>query len=210
MNTGKHLALATLVGAFTIGVAQAQTPPPSTESTAPDAASTPHQREAMSNESNTGQMKSATDPATFVKQAAQGGMTEVELGKVAQSKAQDPAVRKFAEDMVKDHSEANEELAALAKGKGLTVPSSLDAEHKAIVQKLSAKSGADFDAAYSKQMVEDHDKTLALFQGATKSSDLDVAAFAKKTLPTLKEHRQMADKLPASSRSAEAGSTSRQ
>ena len=210
MNIGKHLALATLVGACAIGVAQAQTPPPSTESTAPDAASTPHQREAMSNESSTGQMKSAADPATFVKQAAQGGMTEVELGKVAQSKAQDPEVRKFADDMVKDHSEANEELAALAKGKGLTVPSSLDAEHKAIVQTLSAKSGADFDAAYSKQMAEDHDKTLALFQGAAKSSDLDVAAFARKTLPTLQAHRQMADKLPASSRSAEASSPSRQ
>jgi putative membrane protein len=240
MSTGKHLALATLVGAFAIGVAQAQTPP-SPDNTAPDAASsphqrdatgqsstesststspdpsaasTPHQREATSGDSKMGKMKmaadsSGADPATFVKKAAQGGMTEVELGKIAQSKTQDPAVRKFADDMVKDHGKANNELASLAKGKGLTVPAALDAEHKAIVQKLNSKSGADFDAAYSKQMVMDHDKTIALFQGATKSSDADLAAFAKKTLPTLEEHKQMADSLPASSRSAEAGSTSR-
>ena len=209
MSTGKHLALATLMGAFAIGVAQAQTPP-SPDSTAPDAASSPHQHEAMGKSGKMGADSSAADPAAFVKKAAEGGMTEVELGKIAQSKAQDPAVRKFADEMVKDHSKANAELETLAKSKGISVPESLDPQHKAVVQKLSAKSGAEFDAAYAKQMVEDHDKTIALFQRAAKSSDPDLAAFAKKTLPTLQEHKQMADSLPASSRSADAGATTRQ
>ena len=134
----------------------------------------------------------------FVKMAALGGMTEVELGKIAQTMARDPNVRKFADEMIKDHGKANTELATLAKTKGLAVPSTLDSEHSAIVEKLSAKTGADFDAAYSKQMKEDHDKTIALFEGATKSSDKDVAAFAQRTLPTLERHKQMADSLPTS------------
>ena len=68
--------------------------------------------------------------------------------------------------------------------------------------------GADFDAAYGKQMKEDHAKTVALFQAATQTSDPDLAAFAKKTLPTLTEHEQMAGELPGAMHSARAGGKS--
>ncbi len=213
MNTGKYLALASLIGAFAVGTAQAQrqrgdTPdaagPPEREpiaqpapqspstSSAPSSSATPPKYDAILGDN------SGVAPAMFVKMAALGGMTEVELGKIAQTMARDPNVRKFADQMIKDHTKANTELATLAKTKGLAVPSTLDSEHNAIVQKLSAKTGNDFDAAYSKQMMEDHEKTIALFEGATKSSDKDVAAFAQRTLPTLERHKQMADSLPAS------------
>ncbi len=139
------------------------------------------------------------DPAKFVNKAAQGGMTEVALSKAAASKSQDANIRQFADKMVQDHTKANDELAGIAKKKGLEVPDALDAEHQAIVQKMSNKSGSQFDQAYAKQMKLDHAKTVALFEGAAKSSDTDLAAFAKKTLPTLKEHKQMADKLPGAS-----------
>lgn len=142
------------------------------------------------------------DPATFVTKAAQGGMTEVALSKAAATKAHDPNVKTFADQMVQDHQKANYELSAIAKKKGLNVPASLDAEHQATVQNINDKSGAEFDQAYGKQMALDHAKTVALFEGATHSTDPDLAAFAKKTLPTLKEHRQMAGKLPGAEHSA--------
>jgi putative membrane protein len=137
-----------------------------------------------------------------VKNAALGGLTEVTLSRAAASKSQDPKIRKFAAQMVQDHSKANDELTSLAASKGLQVPAALDAEHQAVVQKLSHESGAGFDAAYSQQMMADHEKTVALFQDATQSSDPDVAAFAKKTLPTLQQHERMADQLPGAMRSA--------
>ena len=212
MNTRKTLALMALIGTGSLGVALAQTPPAGASSSNPDAASSPHQRDAVGDKGSSEKMsmasdKTGADPATFVKKAALGGMTEVELAKTAQGKTQDPSIRKFADRMVKDHSKANAELTSLAKGKGLEVPATLDAEHKAILQKLNAKSGTDFDAAYSEQMMQDHEKTVALFEGATKSSDADLAAFAKKTLPTLKEHEQLADSLPGASHSASAGTS---
>ena len=213
MKTGKYLALASLIGAFAVGAAQAQRQVDDT----PDAVGPPDRLPLTQPESEAPATPSASSstaaspkydailgdnsgiaPAMFVKMAALGGMTEVELGKIAQTMARDANVRKFADEMIKDHSKANKELATLAKTKGLAVPSALDSEHNAIVQKLSAKTGADFDAAYSKQMMEDHDTTIALFQGATKSSDKDVAAFAQRTLPTLQKHKQMADSLPTS------------
>jgi putative membrane protein len=151
----------------------------------------------------------AADPATFVKKAAQDGLTEVALGKQAATKAQDPQIKQFADHMVQDHSKANDELTSVAKKKGLQVPSSLDAEHQAIVQKMSQKSGADFDTAYSKEMLKDHKKAVSLFEGASKSSDTDLSAFAQKTLPTLKEHEKMAEQLPGAMRSASATESDR-
>jgi putative membrane protein len=125
-------------------------------------------------------------------------MTEVEAGKLALSKAQDPQIRDFAQRMVADHGKANAELASIAKSKGIAAPKKLDAEHQAMVDTFKGKSGADFDAAYAHHMNMDHSKAIALFEGASMSSDADLAQFAQKALPTLKEHKQMAEKLPGS------------
>jgi len=136
-------------------------------------------------------------PSAFVKMATQAGMTEVEAGKVALSKSKDPEIRSFAQRMVNDHGSANLELASLAKAKGIDTPQRLDSEHQAMVDSLRSKSGADFDAAYSRHMNMDHDKAIALFEGASKSEDPEFAGFAQKTLPTLQQHKQLANKLPA-------------
>ncbi|HUQ09922.1 MAG TPA: DUF4142 domain-containing protein [Steroidobacteraceae bacterium] len=146
--------------------------------------------------------KSAPAPAAFVKKAAQDGMMEVEAGKAALSKSSDESVRSFAQRMVDDHGKANEELSSIAKAKGIDVPKELDAEHQQMVDALSAKSGNEFDREYSKHMNMDHTKAIALFEAASKSSDADLAGFAKKTLPTLKQHKQMAEKLPGKSMGA--------
>ncbi len=138
----------------------------------------------------------APSPKTFVEKAAQDGMTEVELGKVALEKSQNPEVRNFAQRMVTDHGKANSELATLAKQKGIDAPKKLDAEHEAMVKNLKAKDGASFDSEYSHHMNMDHSKAISLFEAASKSPDKDLAGFAKKTLPTLKEHKEMAGKLP--------------
>ncbi len=136
------------------------------------------------------------EPAAFVKMAAQAGMAEIEAGNIALAKSQDPQIRNFAERMVADHGKANSELASLAKAKGIEAPLRLDSDHRAMLDSLQAKSGPDFDAAYSQHMKMDHTKAIALFEGASKSADADFAGFAQKTLPTLKEHKQLAAGLP--------------
>jgi len=136
-------------------------------------------------------------PSVFVAKAAQAGMAEVELGNLALGKSQDPEVRSFAQRMVTDHSKANAELAAIAKAKGIDAPATLDAEHQALVQKMKAKSGAEFDAEYSRHMSMDHSKAISLFESATKTPDPELAKFAQKTLPTLREHKKLTQQLPA-------------
>ena len=139
-----------------------------------------------------------TPPAAevFFKKAALDGLAEVELGKIALNKSQDPEVRAFAQRMVTDHGKANQELTSLARAKGIAAPTSLDAEHRTMIANLERESGPAFDRAYCEHMVMDHTKAIALFESASKAPDTDVAQFARKTLPTLKEHKQMAARLP--------------
>jgi putative membrane protein len=129
------------------------------------------------------------DDAKFAVDAANGGMAEVELGKLAQQKATDSRVKDFGAMMVSDHSKANDELKALAQTKNITLPDSVSNEEKKNMTDLTKKTGHDFDKAYVKGMVDDHKKDVKEFEDATKNlKDPDLKAFATKTLPVLKSH----------------------
>ena len=136
-------------------------------------------------------MMSSSDKK-FVMEAADGGMVEVELGKLAASKATDQKVKDFGQKMVDDHTKANNELKTVAQSKNVTLPAAVGAKNKALMDKLSAMSGASFDKAYVAAMVKDHKKDVADFQKeANGGKDTDVKGFASKTLPTLQEHLKM-------------------
>jgi len=132
----------------------------------------------------------------FVERAASGGMTEVEMGKVAQQKAANDQVKQFAARMVQDHTMANEELKQLAQSKGVAIPPVASKDHHGGKDKLSKLSGAEFDRQYMAHMVSDHRKTVAEFKKASESAkDGEVKAFASKTLPKLQEHLAQAQSI---------------
>ena len=127
--------------------------------------------------------------AKFAVDAANGGMAEVALGKLAEGKAVNAKVKEFAAMMVADHTKANDELMALAQSKNITLPQAVSSDKQATMDNLTKKSGSDFDKAYVDQMVDDHKKTISLFEDASKNAkDADIKAFVDKTLPTLRTH----------------------
>lgn len=129
----------------------------------------------------------------FMEKAAQGGIAEVELGKLATRKAASPEVKQFGQRMVDDHSKANDKLKSLATAKGVNLPTGLDRSTRREMDKLSKLSGAEFDREYMKHMVSDHKKDVSEFKSeAKKAKDADVKDFAATTLPTLEEHLQLA------------------
>jgi putative membrane protein len=140
----------------------------------------------------------------FVRDAAQGGMAEVELGKLATEKASSDDVKKFGQRMVDDHSKANDELKQVAESEGIQVPDKLNAKDEATKERLSKLSGEQFDRAYMRDMVRDHTQDVADFKReSTNGSDPQVKDFAAKTLPTLQSHLREAEKIaPKSSTSA--------
>jgi putative membrane protein len=129
----------------------------------------------------------------FVKDAVQGGMMEVELGKLAADKASSEDVKAFGKRMVDDHSRANDELMTLAQKKNIALTNTLEGKYKRTVDRLSKLSGDKFDRDFMSTMVSDHKGDVSAFQKeADKGQDADVKSWAGKTLPTLKTHLQLA------------------
>lgn len=139
-----------------------------------------------------GVMKVDKDDADFAVEAANGGMAEVALGQLAQQKGMSQDVKDFGAKMVKDHTKANNEMKAVAKEKNITLPATVGKDEQKTMDDLSKKSGKDFDKAYVKLMVEDHDKDVKMFEKEAKDGkDAAVKSFAATTLPVLKMHQSM-------------------
>jgi putative membrane protein len=135
----------------------------------------------------------AQNDTTFAKEAAIGGMTEVQLGQLAVQKGQNQKVKEFGQKMVDDHSKANDKLKEVAAKDNITLPSQLDAKHQATVDRFAKMNGTEFDRAYVRDMVQDHEQDVAKFQQeANSGSNKDLKNFASETLPTLQEHLRMA------------------
>lgn len=142
----------------------------------------------------------AISAADFTKKAGEAGVAEVEMGKLGAAKASNADVKAFAQKMVADHTKANKELAAVAKAKGLEVPTEPGLIHKGMKEKFEHQSvDADFNHDFMQQMVRDHKSAVELFQTAANDTTLDpdLRALAKKTLPTLQQHLGDAQTLEA-------------
>ena len=146
----------------------------------------------------------------FMKEAAEGGLAEVELGKLATEKASSQEVKNFGQRMVNDHSKANEELKQIASTKGVTLPDNLSAKDKMLKERLTKLNGSNFDRAYMENMVKDHKKDVADFnRESSNGKDSEVKQFAGKTLPTLQEHLKKAESIAPTAKGAAAGGSAK-
>ena len=135
----------------------------------------------------------AVSDADFAKEAAQGGMAEVKLGQLAEDKGSSDEVKQFGKRMVEDHSQANEKLKSVASQTNVKLPTALNKHDQATYDKLSKLSGEEFDRAYARDMVKDHQNDISAFQREADSGrDPSIKQFASETLPTLHDHLKMA------------------
>jgi putative membrane protein len=154
-------------------------------------------------------IQSTLSDEDFIVKAAEGGMKELEAGKLGVQKATHADVKAFAQRIVTDHTKANTELMGLAKMKNVTLKTSEETPVTTTSNApppptaetpnaLNTLSGEAFDRAFMDQMVKDHETTVALFEAqARDGKDADVKAWAAKTLPTLKAHQKEAQELQA-------------
>jgi putative membrane protein len=129
----------------------------------------------------------------FVAMAGLGGLAQMQMANLALQKASSADVKAFAQRMITDHTKPNAEIAELATTKGLALATELSGDSKSALEHLTSLSGTEFDKAYMQHMVEDHEKDVAAFDKAsTSATDMDLKAWAGRTLPTLKEHLELA------------------
>jgi putative membrane protein len=144
-----------------------------------------------------GALAQSPTAAEFVEKAGIAGQFEIESSRLAMQKATSADVKKFAQQMITDHSKAAKELKATARAAGkLKFPTALDEPHKTMIADLKAKRGKDFDTTYVNEQVQAHDEAVSLFSDYSKTGDqTELKAFAAKTLPVLEQHQQHAKAL---------------
>ena len=130
----------------------------------------------------------------FMMTAAHSDQNEIQQSKMALAKGVTGMAKDMANKMIADHTKSTADLKAIATKKGVTLPTDMDAEHKAMAPAMEKLSGKAFEQQYIKQMVADHQKTantMAAHQQMTKDPALQ--GFITKTLPVVESHLQMAE-----------------
>lgn len=137
-----------------------------------------------------------SDDKSFLKEASEGNLFEVNLAKLALQKSQDPNVRKFAEKMIADHERLGRDMKPLVIKLGVKEAISPGIGDRAKYEELKLKSGISFDRAYVETMVKDHNDDLKKFiQEEQKTTNPDVKATVSKAEATIREHTEMIDKI---------------
>ena len=139
--------------------------------------------------------KDTFSDADFIKKLYSDGVLEIKLGNLAKDKSDNKDVQAFGKKMAQDHSDANKRLEKIAKALDITLSDKLDKKHQASYDALNKLKGSAFDKAYTKHMVEDHDKAVTMFTKAMNNAkDKDLRDFAKNHLPIIKDHLSLAKK----------------
>jgi putative membrane protein len=139
-----------------------------------------------------------TAAADFVNKAAIGDMYEIRSSRLALEKVAAGETKEFAQRIVADHTKSSEELKSLAQRlQGVKIPTELDTQHLQKLDRLKSASAAEFASLYRSQQIEAHNTAIRLFeQYAQNGQQPELKQFAERTLPTLREHLQMAQSLP--------------
>lgn len=188
----KQLSIYLLSGALALVCFSCNNSQPSSTEAAKDSNAT-----KMSDSNSTNAMASTVSKSdqSFAVDAANGGMTEIKAGEMAEQRGMEKDVKDYGKMMVKDHTELADKLKTIASGKNITLPSAISPDMQKDLDDLDKKSGKDFDKAFLDMMVSDHKKVISAFQDEAKNgNDADIRAFADSSLHLLQHHLDEAEK----------------
>jgi putative membrane protein len=137
----------------------------------------------------------AAPPGTFLRQAGMGDNAEIQAGSMAESRARSNAVRDYGRMLQRDHRHSSELAMPLMRRYRVTPPAGIPPEDRAAMARLQRTRAGDFDRAFARQMVLDHQKMIAKFEAQARSPDRPTADFARAQLPVLRQHLQEARRL---------------
>ena len=124
---------------------------------------------------------SAADQS-FVAMVSQGGMFEVKLGQVAAEQGGTQDIKDQGATEAHDHQLVGDKLSAIAKGAGIPIETTLNAELQKKIDDLKALSGHAFDSAYLASMQDIHNMDGAAFAKEAKGgTNTELRAFAIET-----------------------------
>jgi putative membrane protein len=185
---------------------------------APPGSSMPQQQQPQTPEQSRTAPIGATDTTNdnrqqisdqaFVSKALQGGNAEVQLGQLAQQKAQSSDVKDFGQKMVQDHTQLGEQMKPIAQQLGVKEPKELSKKDRQLMAKLQGLSGQQFDEAYIQAMVKDHKQDLKEFkQAADMTQNPNLKQVAQQGAQVISQHLEMIQQIAQSHNVSTEGKT---
>jgi putative membrane protein len=185
MNSGTHGDSSAVNGADASAEMPANASNPANQ---PENAGTARMANNDPNAQNTAEAPHATDEE-FMKSAAHSDQNEIQQSRMALAKGVKGMVKAHADMMIADHTKSTADLKKIAAKKGVTLPTDMDAEHKALAPTLQKLNSEEFSAQYMEQMIADHQKTVNTMKShAQMTKDPELKAFIAKTLPVVQKH----------------------
>ncbi len=124
----------------------------------------------------------------YIQRAAVADEFEIQSGRLALERSQNPTVRSFGEQMIRDHTASSNHLQAAVAAKGGSVPG-LDSEHAQMLEQLRALRGPAFDAAYMRMQLQAHQEALAAQNTYGQAGDdPQLRQLAVQALPMVEHH----------------------
>lgn len=131
----------------------------------------------------------------FLEKAIKGDNSEIQLGQMAQRQGQSEGVRNFGQMLEADHREARRQAVEVARPMGMTPPDEMMPEARREADKLKVMNGRAFDREFARYMVKDHRKDISDFETEARRGHGPTADLARQTLPVLRKHLQVAERL---------------
>jgi putative membrane protein len=186
------LSVPCAIAQMSSGGAQQSSPSRQASGTQPGASPMDHATNDNQNPTGT----AALMDKSFVRQALQGGMAQVQLGQLALQKSSNPDVKQFAQKMVEEHTKLVDAMKPIAQQMHVKPPDSLSHKDKSTVSKLNALNGDAFDKAYIKDMVKDHKQDAKDFkQEAESASNPALKDLASQGSQMIDQHLQMIEQI---------------
>jgi putative membrane protein len=198
MEVSRRLFAAALVTVAIAGCSTSRQQPPANPSIAASAPAAQPVKEAQAKPAAVlpAEVSSKSTSATILEQIHQADLKEIAIGKIAEGKASSDEVRAYADQLVKDHTSADQMVIETAQKKGahLHEPSRRAGNREKLAeQKLSSANGAQFDRLFLEQTSADHKRLISeLKQEREDASDDDVEALIDKIMPILQQHQDLA------------------
>jgi putative membrane protein len=139
----------------------------------------------------------AKDQKAFIREAIQGNLAEIEMGKLAQQRSNNDGVKAFGRMLADDHSAANQRARTVAQQLNVSPPTKPSLKQRATYAAQSLLRGARFDRQFVSHMVSDHQKDIAAYRAQAHAGAQPTASMARETLPTLEKHLTTAKNLQA-------------
>lgn len=134
----------------------------------------------------------------FVRNAAEASMSQVDIGKVAEQRSQNPEVKKFAQMMVEEHAKLTEQLKQMGMSENINLPTSVSRDDANAHRSLNTMNGPNFDRAYLERVSSELHRQLGAFErGASLGTKPALKEYAQRTQPTLESELQQVKQLLA-------------